>query len=211
MMKKQSVRLVLLCYGAALALWMAWTLGCFAVDSINRANGTLREQEFTFDTLECGDLEVLSPTRAVSTTADPKLFLTNLDGKVISLSFAISFDKDPGEIALYYARQNEDFSADRRVWSTLQDDGSYAFLLPRFGVEKLRVDPASVLDITLTLRSFTLNAPASLFDYILPDGGQAFHLLVYPGLISVLLGYFLEEFGADLLAKLRRRKEEKPS
>ncbi|MEG1381461.1 MAG: hypothetical protein RSB47_03425 [Ruthenibacterium sp.] len=194
MSKKQSVRLVVACYGLVLAFWMCSNVFCFAQDAFRRANGTLKTQECTFEDVICTDMDVQSPTVAVTTGVDPQIILKPLQGAVTEVRLRFTYSRYPGEVNLYYAKNDAPFDNRYKIWGKAQNDGSYLFTLPRSKIDAIRIDPSNLAGVTLTLENFTLNAPRSFFAYFKITYEQLFAFLLYPGLAAAFLGYIWSVF-----------------
>ena len=217
MTKRQTICLAGGVYGAVLMVCILLSLLHFAQDSIARANGTLTTHEMTFADFERQDIELLSEngTAGLTTTEDPQLVLQDLAaagiGTVRTVEFTITFSKDPGEVTLYYAKEGEPFAKEKKVWGKRQNDGSYAFTLPRGSdaVGALRIDPTNQPNVTMQIEQFTFNAPRSFGSYFAFSYENAFYFIVYPGLAAAFLGYVITEFGPVLRKKRAAGKEGK--
>ncbi|MEG1744217.1 MAG: hypothetical protein RR215_01405 [Ruthenibacterium sp.] len=215
MTKRQTIGLVGGLYGAVLACCVLLSLLHFAQDSFDRKSGALATCEMTFSDFEGQDAEPVEgqPPDTVRVTAseDPQLVLADLSktGRVRDVHFDIAFSKDPGEVTLYYAAAGELFSNDKKVWGVQQNDGSYAFTLPRKDIGCLRIDPTNQTDVTMVLHSFTLNAPRAFLDYFAFSADDVFRFIVYPGLAAAFLGYCINELGSVLRKKRAAGKEGK--
>ncbi|MEG1549230.1 MAG: hypothetical protein RR395_02235 [Ruthenibacterium sp.] len=205
MNKKQSLRLVAACYLLVLSAWVGSNIFCFAQDTYRRANGTLQTQECTFESVICTDMEVESPTVATTTGVDPQIILKPLQGAVTEVQLRFTYSRYPGEVNLYYAKNDAPFDNRYKIWGKAQNDGSYLFTLPRGKIDAIRIDPSNLADITMTIENFTLNAPRSFFAYFKLTYEQLFAFLLLPGFAAACLGY---GFSVFLNVKQRKSNEE---
>lgn len=175
----------LLCYGAALAVWLVLSLALLLGDTAARLTGRLTAQELPLAELELCSLVQTGDGALQATDPDPQLRWVNPDGRTVrSLTLTAQYSEAMGESALYYTEQpGEEFSREKRVFPTDNGDGSYTFILPESGVYALRLDPCSGA-LRMTGLSVRLNDPVPLGWYLLPDWRQAFALLLLPGLAA---------------------------
>lgn len=195
--KKSGRRLVIACYGLVLIVWMLCNVFCFVQDTLRRANGTLQTQEMTFESVRCTDMEVQNARVAITTGVDPQIILKPLAGTVTEVRLHFTYSRYPGEVNLYYAKNDAPFDNRYKIWGKAQNDGSYLFTLPRTQIDAIRIDPSNLAGITMQLESFTLNAPRSFFAYFKITYEQLFAFLVLPGFAAAFLGYFFSLFSNE--------------
>lgn len=204
--KPARARIPLLCYTAALALWLVLCLGTVLGDTAARLSGKLAPHTLAITELELVSLEPRGENEWMATNADPQLIWVNPDGRrVRSLTLQVQHGGRVGEMALYYLKAyGEPFSREQRVFPVQNADGSYTFLLPETDVYALRLDPCSTAQPLRGL-AVSLNTDCPLWWYWLPDWQQAFALLLVPGLAACALNILCSVRQQRQAAKRRKQ------
>lgn len=201
MTKRETARLLALFYGVVLAVILIADTFFLVYDAIGRATGVIAARTLTLDELETEGLEYAEGV-VYSAHEDPKFFLP-ADGRVVSVRLEMTCSMDPGELMLFYAREGEDYSKEKCVYPRQTGDGVYEFMLPSFGVEKLRLDPASRSGVVMTDVSVTLNAPRGALSYYAMTNGELFNYVVYTGMAAAFACWIWTNFGASVTARWR--------
>lgn len=184
--------LPLLCYVAALIVWLGGSVWSLGMDTIAKAGGSLYQCELTLENFELVDMQLLEDGSYITTSGDPQMIWHNTDGMTVrTLRLTASFDRSPREMCLYYTNaEGEPFSVNKRVFAAQQDDGSYVYTLPQGRIAALRLDPCSPEEgkpVTMTFSGFSMNEPAGLVSYFAPGWYGAMELVLYPGLCACAL------------------------
>lgn len=211
----------LLCYAAALVIWLAVGGVRMGLDTLRQSNGTLAAQSlpmgsFTFTTGVRFDDNWRETGRMDTTDPDPQLILDFPEGRYVrSVLFdATALNRGPGNITLYYTTApEEDFSDARQIWAQPGLQGGWVFNLGGKTVYSLRLDPDSVGGVHWRVWDIVINPSHPVLTcYFLPTPLWAFLLLVLPALCWALI-YEAVAFIQPILARRRfeRRFEEKGS
>ena len=200
MTKRDTFRLLALCYGAVLAVILIVDTFFLVCDSIGRATGAITEQSFAFS-----DFDTVSGIEEIegglySVNEDPQVVLSPA-GRVVSVRMEVTYSMDPGEVMVFYAHEGEDFSKTKCVYPRRVAENVYEFLLPSFGAEVVRVDPASRGGVRFDDFTVTLNAPRSVWSYYAMTNGEVFNYVVYTGLAAAAAGWCWINFGASVCAR----------
>lgn len=187
-------------------VWLAAlcvSLGMLATDTAHRRSGVLETAELALADFTLVNAHTESDTLLVSDNEDPQMIFTPAPGKKLQrLTLRLTYDRYPYERCLYYVTAPEEaFGQDKRVWPVEQNDGSLVFTLPR-GVTSVRLDPGSCTDLHVEFASIVINEAQTVAEYVIPDGGAVFALLVLPGLGAAAL-----QWCADFYKEHRRKKE----
>lgn len=199
-LRSKNTALPLLCYAAALILWLIHgTLGIVS-DAGARAQGKMEEQtlyaaDFALVDLQPGGTGE-GPQTLQTTSGDPQMILEDVSGQTIrTMQVYAEYEGDAREMCLYYtAKAGQDYSQDRRVFPAVQSDGSYLYTLPRGALVSLRLDPCSPdanKTVEITLEKITLNTATSAVGELIPSWYQLFCLILYPGLLAAALDWLL--------------------
>lgn len=214
MTKKQTLRLVGVCYGALAVCWLLLCLFNFAADSVLFASGKLQTAEYTLSQLELVNMELKGENEAVSTTDDAQIIIP-VNGRVTQVRLQYDMSAQPGEVNLYYTRGDEPFTDTQKIWGKRAADGSYTFALPRGYIRQIRIDPTNRKRVKMQCRSLVVNGKRSFGAYFALSGEQVFRFLVLPALVSSALAWLYTAFpaaGQKLLGlprRLVRRKDKK--
>lgn len=184
--------LLSLCYGAAALVWLVSSLWVLGADALASVGGRLYQYSLEPHQFECTDLELQPDGSYQTTSEDPQMLWQNTgDITVLTLRMDASFDRDPREMCLYYTtKPGEDFGVNKRVFASLQDDGSYLFRLPHGHIEALRLDPCSPLSgqpVNIRFLALEFNQPQPWWQYFVPGWYGLFGFLVYPALAASAL------------------------
>ncbi len=200
MTKRQTLILVGTVFGTLLLLWILLNTAFFVRDSFGRANGDIVTRELSIDEFTLHNFDIIGEEdgapKAITTNKDAQLVLYDLlsVGTVRDLYMDMEFSQGPGEVALYYAQGDDYFSYDKRVWGTLQSDGSYTFVLPNMGVDRLRLDPTDFNGTEVIVNSIGITTRTSFFDYFIITYELVYKYIVYSFMISAFLGYVFSNF-----------------
>lgn len=186
------------CYLLTLAGWLVLGAWNFGSDAVSRAQGTLTEQQVSLGEFQLVDLDA-QEGGYTSTSSDPQIILEDVSDRVVrTLSYQAEFDSEPREMCLYYTTAvGEPYSQDKRVFSTIGEDGSYIYTLPRTTIVSLRLDPCSPdatdpVTVQFAGDAITLNDADALpsgLAYWLPSWYQLFCFLLYPALAAAILSW----------------------
>ena len=162
-------------------------------EMIARKNGTLRSE-----TLSVNDFEIIGmipvEDRLKSTDYDPQLVL-NENMKITSVRFYMESSMFPGEMTLYYTRGNDaGFSERKRVWATpIQGSPDWYMIdMPMKEVTSFRIDPTMYAGNEMKFGDFIINEEVGFMNYFEISYGTIFNFIVYTGLISSVVKYFVE-------------------
>lgn len=187
MSKKNSIKILVVAYLLGIALWFCGALFQCAQDAILKASGKMQTVTISsFDEFVQNDMQMVSDNKAVSTSQDP-WFIVPINGKVRSVEIDFSFSSHPGEVNIYYTKQNEDFTDTQKVWGAAQNGGKYKFVLNGTQINNLRIDPCTYPNMQIELKSLVINPQNALGVYFALTGETVFYLLVYPGLLASIL------------------------
>lgn len=191
----------LLCYSAAVLIWLVLCASLLLGDCAARSGGRLQQRAVPLNSLELVNLELQENGSLAALTADPQLIWINEADEVVrTVTLTAQFSGYIGEMCLYYVEQpGEAFGTNKRVFPHDNGDGSWTFTLPRSDVYALRLDPCSDACV-MTGLSVAFNAPVPLWQYFTPSWRQLFWLLVLPGLAAAAL-----DVAMDAAQALRRR------
>ena len=202
MTKRETARLLAALYGTVLAVILlidAFFLGC---DAIGRSTGSIETRTLSVGDIGTSGLEPADEGGVYSVNEDPQ-FLLPVTGRTVIVRMELTYSMDPGEVMLFYAREGEDYSKEKCVYPRVLGEGVYEFLLPSFGVESLRLDPASRSGVVMTDVTITLNAPRSVWSYFAMSNGELFNYVVYTGMAAAAACWLWTNFGAQITARWR--------
>lgn len=177
------------CYALALVLWLVTGLFCFGYDNAHPP---------TYLPVEEAGMQALDAQGQgwyLTRDEDPQMVFEGLSTGLRRVVLECEFESPPGEIDLYYCRPgDEGFSASRRVWGRLMEDGNYEFLLPVGQVTALRIDPGSIAGNRVKLLGVQLNQAGALAAYLLPNLRQGLGLATLPALAYCAIYIIIEIF-----------------
>lgn len=202
MTKRDTLRLLALFYGGVLAVILVIDTFFLACDALGRATGAITTQTFGLST--AGTVSGIEEIEGApySVNEDPQLILEP-EGRAVIVRMEVDYGMDPGEVMLFYAKKGEDFSKTKCVYPRRVSEGVYEFLLPSFGIEVIRLDPASRGGVRMDNLTVTVNAPRSVWSYYAMTNGEAFNYVVYTGLAAAAAGWCWINFGDELLRRWR--------
>lgn len=183
--KRPPALIPLICYGAAVVLWLMMSVGFLLGDAAARFAGRLTPHSIPLEQFEMISLEQRAGGDWMATNADPQLIWINPDGRVVrSLTLTVRHTARIGEMALYYIERDGDpFGREQRVLPIDNGDGSFTFILPAAEVYALRLDPCSTAQLLQELAvQLNIDCPVSL--YFTLSYKQLFALLLLPGLAA---------------------------
>lgn len=193
---KRKVRLLMLCYAAALLAWVLWGTVALVRANILRGNGSMPARPLQWAEAETAtglietegwDAESLW---LLSFDNDPQVVWHLAGTRVQRLVFdATAVNSPAGEMVLYYTtRPDEPFSERNKLWAQQDGEGRYYFDLGGRRIERLRLDPDAAGGIIWQVRGITLNAAKPAFAYYRPDTLQMVALLLMPVLAWAFIG-----------------------
>ena len=183
--KRPPALIPLICYGAAVVLWLMMSVGFLLGDAAARFGGRLAPHSIPLEQFEMISLEERDGGDWMATNADPQLIWINPDGRTVrSLTLTVRHTARIGEMALYYIERDGDpFGREQRVLPIDNGDGSFTFILPAAEVYALRLDPCSTAQLLQELAvQLNIDCPVSL--YFTLSYKQLFALLLLPGLAA---------------------------
>lgn len=204
--KRPKRRLLpLLCYAAALLVWLGVGAARFAAGSAAQSDGG--DRALAWDELRRVGFEAREsePGLYVSTDPDPQIYYEpEAPFSASALVFeATARNKPGGEMVLYYRKAGQQgYPESQKLWACRQADGSWRFDLPGSSLSGLRLDPDSAGGVLWKVEAIRLEASKPAYAYFLPDARGAFLLLFLPGLAAAVL---LEGLEIARLMRIRRK------
>lgn len=181
--------LVLLCYGAGLALWLVLHLAGFVQNRLGYANGTLVFQELTLADFTLFEAEA-SGEGFVTTGTDPQLRLADETRRVENITIEFEYSAAPYGINVFYRAPGQSYAPTRMAYGRQTENG-LSFLLPAGGVQGLRIDPGNAAGNIVTIKSIRINQPRAFLSFFQFSAGEAALLLLLPGLVACGLSILL--------------------
>ncbi len=217
MMKKPAFKFIIFMYIIIVLSIVLISVFNFLQDRYYISASKLINYDVSTENMELLDTQISMNEQgesvALTLTHDPKIIISDLSSLGIEIVrdvyLNVEYSKDPGEITLYYAKADEEFSNDKKVWGKQQSDGSYTFTLPRTQqIDKIRIDPSNQIDLEMKNIDVKLNIALDIENYFIPTNEELFNFLIYPALFIALLWYIITEFFAKsenmILVKIKR-------
>lgn len=194
-----AARVLLVCYGGFLALWLCGGLLSFA---LGRGFG---EAELPLEAAVPANLVVLEAGGWAAENEDPQLVFEDLDANVGRVRVRAAFGREPGEMALFYTRKaGQGFSPRKTVYARPLGGGVYEYRLPPGHVHSLRIDPGNQAGNTLVIESVALNPRLSLWEYLAPGLRGLLAFAILPALATCVIFFIIE-----VLQMVRRNTQQK--
>lgn len=206
---KKRWKLLVLCYLAALLVWLVLCGLRLGRDTLAISEGTLAPTTLTMDDFVMeGFVYTQYENTFASTDPDPKLIYTPEGGAYVTrfVFKARPLTRGAGETVLYYTTApGEDFSDAKKLWARQDAAGNWYFDLHGKTVYSLRLDPDTMGGVFWKVDGFTLNAAIAPAAYFVP-GVQAAALLLLAPLLAWAVISELAVFLHPLLARRRFEK-----
>lgn len=196
-MKPKKARLwiiPLICYGAAIVVYLAVCGIHLLVDTLRLQSGELERRELTTDSLFLDGVKLLENDEGgfdlISENPDPQIIYSpGAPFHASTFTFRASeSSRGGGEMTLFYTTgPDEPYTERQRLWAQQHADGSWVFDLGGRQVQALRFDPDTVGGVAWRDWEMVLNEPKPVWRYFLPDARPVFLLLFLPGLAAALV------------------------
>lgn len=198
--KHPAPGLLLLCYGAALALLLLVHLGDFVANRVLYATGHFTTRELTVADFDLENLIELDDGRLVSTTADPQMLLKDPAQKVDTVYLELQTHLPARATMVFYARDRQ--YTMRQVLYGTAAGGGLSFYLPSLGGASLRVDPVSVESNIITIERIVINQPRPVYAFFVFSANEWLALALLPGLLACGISILWQ--GRALLPRYRK-------
>lgn len=214
--RRNSKRLILLCYALFLAGSLLFVLYGVIEDGVRRMTGDVQTIEISGDHADAFQLYDLVQdgkwytALSIDPQMDLDLSLVSPDGSAAYVRrvtlYIEDLNMDPGEVCVFYKPHPdmEEYNAIYRVWVHKDAENVYSFTLPMCGMYGIRIDPGIFTGLHFRLERVVLNEPRSLTDRLTPTRPYLLALAVVPLLAASVLYWMFCAW--ELLAEKRRGK-----
>lgn len=205
--------LTLVCYAAAVVIWLAVSGISIGLDNFRARSGELEPAELLISDMQTGGVELRESDDGwqffLTRGDDPRIiYAPGEKFRATRLSFKATPHMPAGEIILYYTRStgeispDEGFSERNKLWARQDGDGTWYFDLGGANYTGLRLDPGTTSGVIWKVERLALNDPKPVLSYFVPDARIIFLLLTAPGFVAMALR---EAAGILRMFYLRRR------
>lgn len=174
--------LLLVCYLAALLLWLVAHLGGFIVNRVYQANGTLPTRQLQPADFELHDM-IERDGQLITTGSDPQMRLRDTALRAANVRVELCYAQAPWAATAFWAAPGAGHRVQNMVHAQ-KGEGSLLFLLPAAGGQSLRLDldtkPGNVISIT----GITVNVPGHTARLFIPSSYEVAGFLVLPALVA---------------------------